>query len=492
MSDNIFHDALVTFVERRIIKMGDEGQFRFTNGIAIDEKLNKERILDVVNHEFTHSLLYFTTTYGQFMMMLEKNGVVDERSRVLTEALFLYVSRMQERVAVNIEVMLRCVSGGFYDYFDAIDRLKNRNTAYYNHFRKLCCINGKVRNEEDALQLVNVLREVARLALNIDLRKIPFSTFRTEKDVVRFFNEPNNNARFSPNKRFEILINIFFRDNENNNDYKAVYDGSITLDKMEDVEYIHKIVMETMNRMYAEYPIKNRLIRRAESVGIKKAMYFEGAELLSVKPAKINEDKEHYIKAVKSICEFKQILEMQEKKYVYVLNRVRGFEDFQIICIFEEQNNRRISYSFCFLEEESQTLYKLLQSLECIFVFYKTKFMDKERNAVRKMVKKLPVYIFEDTPILSSLDVISHMFYGGKYSYIRRENDSIVIFQKKSILLFANIISRAEKVLDRELKRFNIEYTNVNKIGNIDEILYLDRMCNDYEGNEIENAKRIR
>ena len=71
MSDNIFHDALVTFVERRIIKMGDEGQFRFTNGIAIDEKLNKERILDVVNHEFTHSLLYFTTTYGQFMMMLE-------------------------------------------------------------------------------------------------------------------------------------------------------------------------------------------------------------------------------------------------------------------------------------------------------------------------------------------------------------------------------------------------------------------------------------
>ena len=101
---------------------------------------------------------------------------------------------------------------------------------------------------------------------------------------------------------------------------------------------------------------------------------------------------------------------------------------------------------------------------------YKTKFMDKERNAVRKMVKKLPVYIFEDTPILSSLDVISHMFYGGKYSYIRRENDSIVIFQKKSILLFANIISRAEKVLDRELKRFNIEYTNVNKIGNIDEI----------------------
>ena len=37
--------------------VGDEGQFRFTNGTAIDVFLDKDRILDVINHEFTHSLL---------------------------------------------------------------------------------------------------------------------------------------------------------------------------------------------------------------------------------------------------------------------------------------------------------------------------------------------------------------------------------------------------------------------------------------------------
>ena len=65
------------------MSIGDEGQFRFTNGTAIDSGLNKDRILDVINHEFTHSLLYSTTSYGQFVMMLEKNGILDDRSNVI-------------------------------------------------------------------------------------------------------------------------------------------------------------------------------------------------------------------------------------------------------------------------------------------------------------------------------------------------------------------------------------------------------------------------
>ena len=32
------------------MSIGDEGQFRFTNGTAIDSGLNKDRILDVINH----------------------------------------------------------------------------------------------------------------------------------------------------------------------------------------------------------------------------------------------------------------------------------------------------------------------------------------------------------------------------------------------------------------------------------------------------------
>lgn len=471
--------------------MGDEGQFRFTNGIAIDEFLSKERILDVINHEFTHSILYASTSYGQFIMMLEKNGVVDNRSNVLKDALFLYMGRMQERVAVNVELMLRCVTGGVEDYFKAIDSLKMRNNVYYNHFRKLCCVNGKISEQEDAERLIQIIRESARIALNVDLSHIPFEEFNTEKDVARFFNDPINNACYSPNRRFEILINILFRNNENNNDFQSVYKGSLNLDKMYDVEYIHEVAMNAIKKMYIFHPIKERLVTRVESVGIKQTMLFEGAELLAAKPARINEDKENFIKYIKSLDEFIHILEQQEKRYVYVLNRVRGFEDFQFICVYEEKENKRISYSFMFFEEGNSTLFEILKSLECHFIFYKTKLLNKESNAIRKMVKQLPVYMFEDTPLLPTLEVIGHMFFGGKYSYIRRENDTILILQKRSICLFTNILTEAEKVLNRELKQFNIGYSVISDEKQIAEIMYLDKMCNDYEGNSIYDSKRI-
>ena len=471
--------------------MGDEGQFRFTNGTAIDEFLDKERILDVVNHEFTHSLLYTTTSYGQFVMMLEKNGIMDDRSNILKDALFSYMGRMQERVAVNIELMLRCVSGGVKEYFNAIDSLKMRNNVYYNHFRKLCCINGKISKQEDAEQLIQILRESARIALNVDLSHIPFEEFHTEKDVTRFFNDPINNARYSPNRRFEILINVFFRNNENNNDFQSVHKGSLNLDKMSDVGYIHEVAINAIKKMYAFHPIKERLVTRVESVGAKQTMFFEGAELLSAKPVKLNEDKEQFIKCVKSLDEFIQILEQQKNKYVYVQNRIRGFEDFQVICVYEEKENKRISYSYMFFEEGNRTLFDILNSLECHFVFYKTKFLSKESNAVRKMVKQLPVYVYEDTPLLPSLDVIGQMFFGGKYSYIRRDKDTIFILQKRSICLFTNIFIESEEVLNRELKQFNIEQSVMRDEKQIAEIMYLDKMCNDYEANSIDDGKLI-
>lgn len=107
------------------------------------------------------------------------------------------------------------------------------------------------------------------------------------------------------------------------------------------------------------------------------------------------------------------------------------------------------------------------------------------------MVRQLPVYIYEDTPLLASFDVIGQMFYGGKYSYIRRINDTILVFQKRSICLFTNIFTESEEILNRELGKFNIEYIDMDDERQISEIMYLDKMCNDYEGNSIEDAKMI-
>ena len=137
------------------------------------------------------------------------------------------------------------------------------------------------------------------------MSKIPVGEFKTEKDVIRFFSNPINNAQYSPNKRFEILINVFFRENDNNNDILSVYKGSLSSDKMDDVQYIHKVAMDAIEEMYASYPIKDRLITRVESVGIKQTILFEGVELLAAKPARINEDKEFFIKKIRICYQFR-------------------------------------------------------------------------------------------------------------------------------------------------------------------------------------------
>jgi spore germination protein YaaH len=123
----------------------EEGQFRFSNGAVINEGISNERIGAVIEHEFTHALLYSNTTYGQIILMLEKNSMFSKKSNEYTEVLFSYMSRMQERVAVNVEVMSECCENGYEAYNGAIEELKNRNRTYYNFFRKLCCINGKIR-----------------------------------------------------------------------------------------------------------------------------------------------------------------------------------------------------------------------------------------------------------------------------------------------------------------------------------------------------------
>ena len=390
--------------------VSDEGQFRFTNGSIIDEKLNADRLIDVVNHELTHAILYSSSTYGQMILMLEKNSIVDEKSKMLYSSLFKYMNRMQERTAVNVELMIKCVNNGMQEYNRSIELLKDRNNVYYNYFRKLCCINGKIANEDDANKLTNILIAIAKIALNVNLDNIPLERFKYEKDVDRYFTKAENAICSSPNRRFDILINTLFRNNNNDNNIELVLDGGIPFEYLDDNVYIHDIAFNAVTSLYSYNLNKNRLIKRIESVGQKEIEYFKDYELLTVKPAQINENKSIYTYIVKSKSEFINLLHEQENKFVYILNSIRGFEDFIVICIYLQEIEKRVILSYCMVDEEKEEFFSLLSTLECKFVFYKTKVFGKDNNSIRKMVKILPVYIYEDTPLLYSLDKIGSMF----------------------------------------------------------------------------------
>lgn len=468
--------------------MSDEGQFRFTNGAVIERNLEFDRKNAVVNHEFIHSQLYSMTIYGQIVLMLDKNAWLHNKSKEFQEVLFTYIKRMQERTAVNVEIMYECVDNGIEAYIGAIEKLKCRNRSYYNYFRKLCCMNGKITSEDDAEMMQNILMNIACIALNVDPELIPLDKINDAKSLKAYFDSPKNNSLISPNKRFDILINYLFRENGNNNDIESVIKGSIDFEKMSDYDYIHELAFQKVSKFLRDSPISSRLIARISTVGVMRIKMEEGGKYLVAKPAQINVNKEMFIKPVRDKAELFELLNEQSHRELFVLHSIGGFEEIHVICVYGRNGRKKMIYPF-FITNEND-FYNIISNISCKFIFYKTKFMNKEAKSIRKMVRELPIYIFEDAPIIGTIQFIESFFFGGKFGFIKYDNYYIFVVSKKSIILFVNILKEAKEILLKEFCANNLHYTeNTDEICNTDEVLRLDKICNEYEVNQLKDAK---
>ena len=468
--------------------VGDEGQFRFTNGTAVEKDLGSDRKNAVVNHEFVHSQLYSMTTYGQIVLMLEKNSWLHNRSKEFLEVLFKYIRRMQERTAVNVEIIYECIDNGLKAYNDAIEKLKSRNRTYYNYFRKLCCINCKINSEDEAEMMQGVIITIARIALNVNPELIPLNEINDAKRLKIYFDNPENSSLISPNKRFDILVNYLFRENDNNSDIESVIKGSIDFEKMDDFDYIHKVAFQKVSNILSDSQISSRLIARITTIGVMKIKIEEGGEYLTAKPAQINVNKEITIKPVENKKKLYELLNKQDYKELFVLHTIGGFEEIHVVCVYGQIGVKKMVYPLYITNEED--FYNIISNTVCKMVFYKTKLMDKEAKRIRKMVRQLPIYIFDDTPIINIIQFIKSFFFKGRFGFIEYENYYIFAVSKKSIILFADVFKEAKSVLINELCANGLSYTeNADEICNINEVIRLNRICNEYEVNRLEDAK---
>lgn len=466
--------------------MNTEGEFRFTNGTAIDIDLSKDRINSVLMHEFTHSQTYGSTTYGQIILMLEKNELFHEKSKLFKQILFDYMNRMQERLAVNIEVMAECVKEGFSAYTTAIENLERRNRNYYNYFRKLCCINGKIKNSQDAEQLSAILIRIAILALNVNPELIPFDKINNPKALKTYFDDPNNGPLISPNKRFDILVNVFFRNNENNNDLESVLCGSIELERMNDYEYIHSVAYQRVLCVINDSPIFDRLAKRLESIGVLQ-FNIEDGKSLTVKPTKLNENNKIYFCQVEDKKKFYEIMSEQRVKEVFVQHILGGFEEFHIISINGHKSDKKIIWGLILFDDTQ--FYNMISELSCNIVFNKTKLMGKDGKSIRKMVRKLPIYIYMDTPIVSALPFIESFFFNGYYGFIDLKAYSIFVAYKRSVIFIADIIVEAKEAINNYLGE-NMKYIdNLDEKCEVAEICRIDDECAQFELTRVEDLK---
>lgn len=464
------------------MKESDEGIFYLSNGIGINKDIDNERKLDVATHEFAHSMLYSRTTFGQVVMMLEKNLLMDDQSGIISSGLLPYLHRMQEQCAVNIEILSRLVNSGIDEYNAAIESLRLRNNTYFNYFRKLCCINGKVASEDDAEIAIRVIDTLARYALNVDLSAIPFKTFKNEKQIKRFFENEKNVAKYSPNKRFDILVNIMFRNNNANNDLESVVEGSARIGNFDDMEKIHELSMMCLENLYSDHPLKSRLLRRAESVGGMKLDWYEGIELLSSRPMHNNECKNIKYRDIDDKDEFIELYNKSQMGYYCVFKSVRGLEDFRIFAFFTKEGINKIINSYFFVDESHDEMFKLLGQLEGNVVFYNVNFMMEVGKYIRKMVTRLPIYVYIDNPVGGMLDRITQIARVGKFTFIPVHNKTILaIDNNRSVVVFSDILNEAVPVARRELSKRNLLECSTEEFKYTDSVIKYDTACNDYE-----------
>ena len=317
-----------------------EGMFDH-NGSIIDPRISKNRVRSVCTHEFTHNYLTSSTTFGLLLLMLGKNSLFFDRAKVVHDELFTHVYRMQERVAINIELLSKYITEGEATYHSEVELLRERNRTYYNYFRKLCCVNGKIKSTSDAENAIFSILAIATTAMNIDLDQIPFEQFNTPIDIQRFFSTNDNVRMFNPNRRFDDILNNMYRSHTARADMTLMDSASIPAKEFDNRLFLHSKAEKAAKKIFETSSIKNRLISRAKTIGSGEVSFpnQNTAELLTIYPLEIDDSMRIPKHKVLNPDAFLQKFVECDCKEIIINHQLGGFEDMYICYFFDDSVN---------------------------------------------------------------------------------------------------------------------------------------------------------
>lgn len=430
--------------------MNTEGMFANSLGALIDTAIKKERTRAVINHETVHAELGIKTSYGQLLMMLHKNAMFEERAKAVYEELFIHIRRMQERAAVNIELLTCYISDGEEAYRNAIEELKEKNRTYYNYFRKLWCINGRVKSQSDARDAVDKIMAISHWAMAIDLDNIPFERFFSAKDIQRFFSEGDNSSKYNPNSRFDSIVNVMYRKKGQEADLIPVLRGTVSIKDINDITKMHTSAERAAIKVFSMSPIKERLISRIQTIGVQQiAMNREDSDLLAIYPTNLNKTPVTVKLVDLDFASFQNKLSEQTRKEIMVPHQIGGFEDLFLICMWDDTSKDTICG---FATNNEYDFLLALQKLNCRTLFFRTKLVNRLHKSLKRVIGQLPIFIYYDSAIIGALEFIKNFYRGGKYYFQEKQGQLLLVIYKKSFYAIFSIINEAKECMEEILR----------------------------------------
>lgn len=202
------------------------------------------------------------------------------------------------------------------------------------------CIVQLIEKQDDVEDIIRLMIAIGHIALDIDLANIPFEDMKSEKDVQRFFSNEENLLKYSPNKRFNVLVSVLFRQKKDVKMLEFVEKGSL-----ENVEWeLEKSVnsaKKAVERIFQNDWRWERIHQRISTIGENEIAYQYGENsAMMVLPIDLNKTEYDYNHKYLKLGDFLSTLTQEQyaNTIVRLEHHVGGFEEVKFLSLCDYKN----------------------------------------------------------------------------------------------------------------------------------------------------------
>ena len=431
----------------------DNGNNYFINGGLQNEKMNT--MLSLFQHEYTHFVIFHTSSLGLLIVMSEKIAQLDSSKNWLFHKISRYYKRMQEEIATYSEMLSYYKINGKEEFREDI---RINNPDYYRYYRKMCNRNSLLSensflryNSEEIDELIETLYQIGRDSFNVNVEKLNIGNIHDEKELQTTMSV--SRLEFNPNYRFGQFVKSLSRGRYNTPSYIPV--TPIETYKISD--YI-KIVRSI-------FPNNNMVEERLSGFSINSSFKPYGNPDLSRSFPFIDIDGERHNYKLPCIEMNPQVL-LNIPEIVYVDLIFTNFFDKLFSNITITQKNGKQTTTFFEISDKSDAIYYVLELLSKHNAILR--LLDYSIFEFSNWTDILEVfpnrsYLCLSTNVASSIDKIVENLTGAQFDIVKMEGYSILIIQSGNLSLVQPIVTQYTATLSIVLEILGLEKSSFIK-----------------------------
>ena len=427
------------------------GQYRFLNDTHISVQNKNDEMQHVVHHEFIHRYLSGASTFGVLLIMMEKTSLIDDQRKWLFDELLDISSKMQEQTATFIEYFWILKNYGKEVFNNKIKDLKLFNKKYHNYFNFIYQYVKKEDITEDYVEdIIGKIKAIGIISLNIKIDELPFNTWKNKKDMQRFFSSSENNLKYNPNLRFEILIKSVFSDNHKNVEKLAIVLAGLNENN------ILEVCKSVIKKLYSDSAVIGVIMKRISGFQVTELLNEDNDMFarLSAFPS-FSDLKEEYKTETRSLPQVLKELELNKDSFLYFVHLLGGLEGVTLLQYIPLTKYEDITSPYSLVD-----IIPIIKSVTNPIVFAQWKLYRALKNDILTSIKGRKIYIFMENSFLSSLNFIAEEFSSSKYIIIPEQEYDIVAICNSNHIVIQMVLKDLNSDIKNQLTNRDIHPAN--------------------------------